>query len=182
MNAHANEQPNPFHQPPYTDTQSLPATLITTVVALELGTGLAAVIITIAVGSPWWVPLVILAALALAPALLLITRLRLQLTEHALRWSFLPFFGKGAIPYHRIKDAEPITIDPLKDFGGWGPKYALKHKQLGLGLIARGPHAVKITWTDKPRPTTITTNHPEQLAQALLERALSTTEEPTANP
>jgi hypothetical protein len=156
----------------YDLTQRLPRSLIAVVLLLELGSVALCAAILFGTNAPWPVTAAAAAALLLAPAVVAAAHLRVRLDDNALRWTFFPFW-RGSIPYRRIADAEPVTIDPLRDFGGWGPKLSTRGKHLGLGLIARGPDAVRITWTDKNRATTITTDHPHELAEAILRRAIN---------
>jgi hypothetical protein len=101
------------------------------------------------------------------PVAFLCWRLKTSVTPTVLRVRFVGLPG-WTIPLDRVALAEPIRIQPLRDFGGWGWRSSRKNGQL---LNVWGEHAVRVTRVDG-KPRTIGTRRPEELAAAILSGAI----------
>ncbi len=153
-------------------------TVLMLVAALETGTIVMVTAVLSVVGVGWFTTLIVASA-SLAPiALLAAMRLRLRLTDRGLAWRWAPF-AWGCVPYEVVESAEAIEVDPMRDFGGWGPKFSFRRPR-SFGLIAKRGGAVRVRRTDGKRDLVVSTHEPERLAAALLERAIQ--REETAAP
>ncbi|MFG0275974.1 MAG: hypothetical protein ACF8QF_13060 [Phycisphaerales bacterium] len=140
--------------------------LVVLVVCLELGTVAMVTGLLIAKGGPAWVLGVVYASILASVLLIASMRTVVTLGEDRLRVSFRPIYW-SSVRWDAITDAEPITAEPMRDAGGWGPK--LRNGQTWL-LARQGP-AVRITRIGR-RPLVVSAPDAEALAVAILERAV----------
>ncbi len=103
----------------------------------------------------------VLACLGL-PVLLMMVRLKTDLSHETLRVGFWPIPG-WRIGVERIVRAEHRKIDPLNKLGGWGVKYK---KEFGVVLNVVGEDHVIVT-LDNGKKRTIGTREPGALMDAL---------------
>lgn len=140
--------------------------LLILVLCLEMGTVVMVTALLLAKGGPLW-PLAVVYASILASVLLIASmKAVVRLDDDRLRVSFRPIYWTS-VRWSDIADAEPITAEPLRDAGGWGPK--LRKGQ--TWLLAREGPAVRITRAGK-RPLVVSAPDAEALAVAILERAV----------
>lgn len=151
----------------YRETQRMDPALLKLVLALEL----PAVIIVLAAlsqtPSPWWIYLVVAAGLAIGPLIVGVSRIELRLDGSALRWAFVPFWWSQT-SLDDIEHLEVVSVQALKDFAGWGPKW----KPGAFGLIAKSGGAVEITRKSTKTKLVITSDDPDRLADEILRRVL----------
>ena len=135
--------------------------------ALEIGSIFMIIGIFIYTKQPPWLFAVAIGAILIGPGIILAARLTVTLDEHRLRWVFFPFW-RGSVPYDTIENVEICTLDAIRDFGGWGPKFVKGH----TGLIAASGRGVVITRSDKKRKLVISCTEPESLTLELLRRVV----------
>jgi hypothetical protein len=140
--------------------------LLILVVCLEVGTLAMVTGVLIAKGGSPWVLGVVYASILASVLLIASMRTVVRLDDDRLRVSFRPIYWTS-IRWSDITDAEPITAEPLRDAGGWGPKF----RKGQTWLLAREGPAVRITRTGK-RPLVVSAPDAETLAVAILERAV----------
>lgn len=73
----------------------------------------------------------------------------ITLREDSVRMGFLPIFWR-TIPYRTIASVDPVRIDPMRDYGGWGIK-GKSRSEKGLLFSGGGHHGVMITTLDGRR-------------------------------
>ena len=67
------------------------------------------------------------------PTFVHFVRLETKIQNENLTIKFWPFHFKPVIfPIDDIKNAEAITYNPIKDYGGWGIRYGIKGKAYNL--------------------------------------------------
>jgi hypothetical protein len=123
-----------------------------------------------ALGVSAWAFVVVLGLSLGVFASLALMRLRVRLEAAAVRWTWWPFMA-GRIAFAAIENVEAITVDAMRDFGGWGPKYSWRSPR-ELGLVAQSGGGVRITRRDGKRPLVITCASPERVAAAILKRVV----------
>ncbi|MFK7883952.1 MAG: hypothetical protein AB8F26_07205 [Phycisphaerales bacterium] len=101
------------------------------------------------------------------PALFLTWRLVTEVTPTHVRARFVGL-PSWRIPLDQVEVAEPIKVDPIRDFGGWGIR---RSKAFGKVLNVSGNHAVRVTLTNG-KIRTLGTRYPEELAGAILAGAM----------
>lgn len=91
--------------------------------------------------GPMWIPALVTALLVGLAGSMLACRGVITVDDVALRLAVRPVFRK-TIPRADVVSVEPTTVDPWKDFSGWG--YRTRGKKLVGFLFHSGP-AVRLT-------------------------------------
>jgi hypothetical protein len=93
---------------------------------------------------------------------LLFGRLRVRVTRSSLHLAFgyTPFITR-VIEFHDITGMEAVRYRPLREFGGWGIRYAFRGRKRGWTM--RGNRALVLALTDETR-FYVGSGDPERLA------------------
>lgn len=80
-----------------------------------------------------------------------------------LKVRFWPFHIKAVrIPLHLVRNYEPISYNPISDYGGWGIRWGFKGKAYNMS----GNKGVLLYFYDR-KPLLIGTQEPEELYDAI---------------
>ena len=96
-------------------------------------------------------------------ALFLVAHLRTEVRGDGLYLRYFPFhLSFRPIPLDRVTAVEAVTYRPLRQYGGWGIRWARK----GRAYNPTGDRGVKLTYVDG-RHLLIGSQRPEELAAAI---------------
>ncbi len=113
-------------------------------------------------GSLLWPALVVAVVVAVwFLRLKLITEVR----DDGILIDFIWLWPVRIIPFDQIQSVETRTYRPVRDFGGWGVRWAAR----GIVYHARGKRGVRLVLASGER-VLIGSQRPEELAQAIAER------------
>ena len=89
-----------------------------------------------------------------------------EVHDDVLSIRFLLLWPDRAIPWNQVRRAEVFTYRPIKDYGGWGVRWAA-----GRGIVyhARGSRGVRMELVSGER-VLVGSDRPEDLARAIRER------------
>jgi hypothetical protein len=91
-----------------------------------------------------------------------IIRLQVTYSQEGIRIRFFPFYPKGKwIPFHEIESATWITVNPLKDFGGYGYRNKPQHEV----FVLRGRKALQIKLKNAKKAVIIGVLFPEKAGE-----------------
>jgi hypothetical protein len=89
-----------------------------------------------------------------------------EVREDGLRIDFIWLWPARTIAWDQIRSVETRTYRPVRDFGGWGVRWAAR----GIVYHARGNQGVRLVLASGER-VLIGSQRPSDLAQAIAERA-----------
>lgn len=96
-------------------------------------------------------------------ALFFFANLKTEVKDDGLYIKFFPFhFANVKISLEEVASVEPVSYSPLKDYGGWGIRYAIR----GKAYNPVGHRGVKITYANG-RHILIGSQKPEELVEAI---------------
>lgn len=98
----------------------------------------------------------------LLPLLLLVTHLKVEVRDGAVRVRHFPFTSR-TIPLSDINDCHARTYHPLREYGGWGVRRGFGN---GRAYTIAGRRGVQLTLADGRR-ILIGSSAPEELAAAI---------------
>jgi Family of unknown function (DUF6141) len=98
----------------------------------------------------------------LLPGLLLAARLTTEVSARGLRLRFPPFVNRR-IPFADIRGVQARTYRPLREFGGWGIRWAGRER---MAYNVSGNRGVEVELTDG-RTVMVGSQRPDELADAL---------------
>ena len=142
----------------YREVQRLRQWWVWAIILLVTGVSWWAFLAQIVGGEPWgdrpapdWVVWLIFVIFGVfAPLLLYFARLVVSVDDEAVRIRWVPFARK-TIPLADIESAEARTYRPIREYGGWGVRWAGKrgtawnaHGNRGVQLVLRGGKRVLI--------------------------------------
>jgi len=94
--------------------------------------------------SPIWQNLLVLLFVSLIPLLFYLTSLRTIIDKAGISLRFFPFqFKYHSIPWESIKNYEIREYKALREYGGWGIRYAGKEK--GKAYNVKGNKGLQLT-------------------------------------
>ena len=89
--------------------------------------------------------------------------MKTKVTPSDLTVKIFPVYSR-TIPLKRIVKFEPVQIQPLTDYGGWGVRYSFTN---GWAYTLRGDQGVKLWLEGDEKPILIGTSRPAELQTAL---------------
>jgi hypothetical protein len=89
-----------------------------------------------------------------------------EVRDEGLYVCFVWLWPERTIPWDQIRSVETRTYRPIRDFGGWGVRWAAR----GIVYHARGNRGVRLVLASGER-VLIGSQRPDDLARAIAERA-----------
>lgn len=88
-----------------------------------------------------------------------------EVRSDALSVRFFLLWPERLIPWNEIASAEPVTYNPILDYGGWGVRFGRN----GRAYNVKGSQGVQLVLTDGNR-ILVGSQQPDELARAIWER------------